>query len=60
MKVLKNIDGTWRVENNSGFAVMTGVTNAKAWLFVDNQNRENLNKAQDQSDWVATRLANGE
>ena len=60
MKVLRNTDGTWRVENGAGETVATGLTNAAAWRWRDKVAGEPLNKSQDTSDWAFSKKANGE
>ncbi len=47
-------DGRWYVAEH-GFD-----TNAEAWRWLDRQNNEPISRAEDVSDWVFNKMANGE
>lgn len=46
---LRDADGKWRV----GDKVFE--TNAKAWRYIDKANNEPVSRAQDVSDWIASK-----
>jgi hypothetical protein len=50
----KDENGDWRVGE------MVFQTNAQAWRYIDKANNEPVSRVQDVSDWVATKIANGQ
>lgn len=51
-------DGTWRVDDGTGYTLASGLTNAQAWRFIDKAQGEFVNSRESVADWVFRMQAN--
>lgn len=52
MHPIQDEDGTWRVDDITGYTLASGLTNAQAWRFIDKAQGELVNGRESVADWV--------